>query len=181
VGHVRRTHGCASPVVLESRPDGSQAIRHAGGDIDWRAGGTRLRAHGKPHRPSDVVETCQWLPGNVLAFETDLFLRLDGFDPRRFPQNRGDADFTLRATNLGRPCDVLHSSWVVNDRARTGMHFDSRVSPRLFVRGLVSLKSNYHLASTLRFYVRHCPWQYVPWSIAVFYLKYLYATIKTWR
>jgi hypothetical protein len=156
-------------------------IGQAGGALAWRSGRIMLREAGQMYEPSPRVETCPWLSGNALALDAELFECLEGFDTRRFPQYRGDTDFTLRATQRGAPCDVLYSCWVVNDTSRTGMGFRSRVSPRLFVHGLVSVKSNYHLPSTLRFYARHCPRRYLVWSVAVFYLKYCYATLKTWR
>jgi GT2 family glycosyltransferase len=181
VARVRETGGCASPVVLEEHADGSRVIMQAGGAVDWRRGVIRRHAHGNSYRPSELADTRPWLPGNVLVFGADLFQRLGGFDAAAFPQYRGDADFTLRATYAGAPCDVLYSCWALNDRSRTGMGFQSRVSPRLFVRGLVALGSNYHLPSTLRFYWRHCPRRYVVMSVALFYLKYIYASLKTWR
>lgn len=180
VDWVRNTGGCASPVVLDGGSAGSRVILQAGGAVDWRAGVIRRHRHGQVYEPSVKVDTRPWLPGNVLAFSAGLFIQLGGFDIFAFPQYRGDTDFTLRATNAGAHCDVLYSCWAANDGSRTGMGFSARVTPRLFVHGLVSRKSNYHVPSTMRFYWRHSPRRYVVTSLAVFYAKYVYASIKTW-
>lgn len=180
VGEAER---CAVPVVLGERDEGELRVVSAGGGVEWLRGGIPLLADGvgydalKTHGPLQ----CQWLPGTALAFRKHLFLELGGFDVRRFPQYRGDADFTLRATARGMPCAALPSCWVVNDQGRTGMHFRQRVGLRQFVEGLISRRSSYQLTSTLRFYARHCPRRYLVPSIGLFYAKYIYATLKTWR
>lgn len=181
VKHVHKSGGCASPVVLQESPDGSRTVAAAGGDVDWTAGGVRLSSVGQSYEPSNTVVHCPWLPGNALAFSATLFEQLGGFDARRFPQYRGDADFTLRATAAGASCATIYSCWIVNDRARTGMNFQERVSPSAFINGLRSRKSNYHVPSTLRFYLRHCPKRYLPVTVPIFYAKYVYASLKTWR
>lgn len=172
--------GCAVPVVLGDEIDGRRRIISAGGEVDWLQGGLRLREIGSFYEPSPERRNCEWLPGMALTFSNDLFRTLGGFDSR-FPQYRGDADFTMRARSAGFSCEVIYSCWVANDPRHTGMAFTKRISIREFGRGLVSLKSNYHLPSTVRFALRHCPPYYVPISLGIFYLKYLYATMKTWR
>jgi len=116
-----------------------------------------------------------------LAFSAELFTELDGFSEREFPQYRGDTDFTLRARQLGRSCIVSYACWVSNDPRESGLNFHSRVSPRSFVAGLFSLRSNYQLRSTFTFARRYCPPFFIPIYLTVFYLRYVYATIKTWR
>jgi glycosyltransferase involved in cell wall biosynthesis len=180
VWFVRNKGGCAAPVILEQLGEGKLSVFSAGGAVDWLAGGLQLRESGTVYDPLRAELRCDWLSGNSLAFAADLFIELGGFDVRRFPQYRGDSDFTMRASKRGLPCTALFSCWVVNDLRRTGMNFWQRVGLRQFADGLVSLKSSYHVGSTVRFYVRHCPRRYIALSLAMFYAKYVYATLKTW-
>jgi hypothetical protein len=60
------------------------------------------------------------------------------------------------------------------------MNFYSPISPKSFVNGLFSLKSNYQLRSTIKFARRYCPPRLIPIYLSLFYLRYVYATIKTW-
>ncbi len=173
--------GCAVPVVLRDEDDRRRQIISAGGAVDWLQGGLRLREIGRLYEPSATSHECEWLPGMALTFSSNVFHELGGFDSRRFPQYRGDSDFTMRARRAGFSCHVLYSCWIANDHRNTGMSFTKRISLAECVRGLVSLKSNYHLPSTVRFAFRHCPPYYVPISLGIFYLKYFYATMKTWR
>jgi GT2 family glycosyltransferase len=176
---VAETGGCVSPVVLEDW-EGRRRLRHAGGALDWRRGGIRLRAVGSPYSKSDRIVDCDWLPGSALAFPAGLFIELDGFDERRFPQYRGDIDFTLRARRLGRRCVVTYACNVVNDRSQGGLGFDGRIGPRRFVLGLVSLKSNYNVREAVPFALRHCPPGLLPRYLVSFYSRYAYAALKTW-
>jgi GT2 family glycosyltransferase len=173
--------GCASAVVLEEAGGAKpHRVRNAGGSVIWPSRGITLREEGAHYQADTGIVECDWLPGMSLAFSADLFARLGGFDQRRFPQYRGDTDFTLRAGMLGKPCVVSYACWVSNDARETGLHFHSRVSPKSFVTGLFSLRSNYQLASTIRFARRYCPPRFVPIHLTLFYMRYVYATLKTW-
>jgi GT2 family glycosyltransferase len=178
---VRSTDDCASPVVVDEMSDGPTTIVQAGGTLDWLGRGIQPRMAGEPYVLEERVAECDWLPGHVLGFSSSLFLELDGFDRRRFPQYRGDIDFTLRARlRRGRRCLVMHHCWAVNDRTQAGFNFWTRVSLRDFFRGLTSLRSNYNLRETLWFTWTYCPWYARVPYLALFYLKYCYATAKTW-
>jgi GT2 family glycosyltransferase len=170
---------CASPVVVDFPIASTMRIAQAGGDTRWQQGGLRLRRVGDIHAERDGFETCDWLSGQVLAFSADLFRKIGGFDRTRFPQYRGDADFTIRATSAGAECRVLHSCWVANETRRTGLAFYDRVGITDFLRGLVSRRSNYELRSTIRFYWRHAPRVMFLPAISLFYAKYLYAFVKS--
>jgi len=170
--------GCASSVaLLENAPE---RLRHAGGSIKWPSRGILLRDEGAIYNPDSGVVQCDWLPGMALAFSSELFTELGGFDERVFPQYRGDTDFTLRARAKGKPCVVSYACWVTNDPEQSGMNFSSRVSPKSFLNGLFSLKSNYQLKSTIKFAARYCPRPFIPIYLTLFYLRYAYATMKTW-
>ena len=123
---------------------------------------------------------CDWLPGMSLAFSAELFEQLGGFDERTFPQYYGDADFTLRARAKGKRCVVSYLCWVSNDEEKTGMSFYSRVSLASFLSGLVSLRSNYQVRSAILFATRYCPRRFVALYLGFFYLRYVYAAMKTW-
>lgn len=172
--------GCASSVVLEEDGGQSRRLRNAGGRLTWPSRGITLREEGADYDPARGVVECDWLPGMALAFSADLFNELGGFDEREFPQYRGDTDFTLRARLRGKPCVVSYACWVTNDVHQTGLHFRSRVSLRSFVGGLFSVKSNYQIRSTIRFARRYCPPHFIPIHLTLFYMRYVYATLKTW-
>jgi GT2 family glycosyltransferase len=171
---------CVSPVVVDFPIAAQPRIAQAGGVARWREGGLRLRCVGEVYESRKGFESCDWLSGQALAFPAAVFNRLGGFDRRRFPQYRGDADFTLRATKAGTPSRVLLSCWVANETTRTGLAFHSRLGIRDFFRGLVSRRSNYELRSTVRFYWRHAPRRTFAPSLGLFYVKYVYAFLKTW-
>jgi GT2 family glycosyltransferase len=175
---VETYRGCASSVALEEASP--QRLRHAGGLISWPSRGIVLREAGAIYRPGPHVVECDWLPGMSLAFSSQVFAEVGGFDDRAFPQYRGDTDFTLRARALGKPCVVSYACWVTNDPTQSGMNFYSRVSLNAFVSGLFSLRSNYQLRSTFRFASRYCPPRFIPVYLTLFYLRYAYATVKTW-
>jgi GT2 family glycosyltransferase len=174
---VREFGGCASSVVLHRD---SQRLQHAGGLLDWPSRGIRWRETGAIYRQEARVADCEWLPGMALAFSAGLFRQLDGFNAAVFPQHYADADFTLRARALGKRCVVSYSCWVRNDERTSGVNFYSLVSPMSFVYGLFSLRSSYQLRSTFRFARRYCPQRFIPQYLTLFYLRYAYATIKTW-
>lgn len=177
---VAKTRGLASAVVLEELEDGTRRIRHAGGFLRWSGRGISLRDYGADFTQTDRQVACDWLPGSALAFDSNLFDELGGFDAHRFPQYRGDIDFTLRAKNAGRSCVVSYNCWVVNDARQSGLVFTSRVTLRQFVMGFFTLKSNYNVRETVAFALRHCPRRRVPTHLALFYMRYTYATLKTW-
>lgn len=172
--------GCASSVVLEEDGGRLHRIRNAGGLVTWPSRGIMLREEGAEYDPALGVVECDWLAGMSLAFSAALFTELSGFDEREFPQYRGDTDFTLRARLRGKPCVVSYDCWVSNDIHQTGLHFRSRVSLKSFVVGLFSLRSNYQLRSTMRFARRYCPPHFIPIHLTLFYMRYVYATLKTW-
>jgi GT2 family glycosyltransferase len=174
---VREFDGCASSVVLHRD---SQRLQHAGGSLDWPSGGIPWRENGAIYRQEARTAECDWLPGMSLAFSAHLFTQLDGFDAAVFPQHYADADFTLRAGALGKRRVVSYSCWVRNDERTSGINFYSPVSPISFVQGLFSLRSSYQLRSTFQFARRHCPKRLIPQYLTLFYLRYVYATVKTW-
>jgi GT2 family glycosyltransferase len=171
---------CVSPVVVDFPIAAQPRIAQAGGIVRWREGGLRLRRVGEAYEARDSFESCDWLSGQALAFPAAVFARVGGFDRRRFPQYRGDSDFTLRASKAGTPSRVLLSCWVANETTRTGLAFHRRPEIRDFFRGLVSRRSNYELRSTVTFYWRHAPRMTFAPSLALFYVKYVYAFLKTW-
>jgi len=175
--------GLAAAVIVEDRPTGRREIVAAGGTLNWRDRGIELREGAARYpvefrtRVEDVV--CDWLPGAALAFGHNVFLNLDGFDTRSFPQYRGDVDFTTRATYAGYRCVVTYAAWIVNDTTQTWINFRRRLTYREFAMGLISLRSAYNLRETVRFAWRHCPrGRLVPY-LAQFYLRYAYAFWKT--
>jgi hypothetical protein len=174
-----RIGGCVSAVGLDRWDGASGRVLIAGGSVNWRGRGLSRIATGETYVPEDLVTACDWLPGFAICFDSDLFEALDGFDRRRFPQYRGDADFTMRARATGAPCTVNHSAWILNDTRQGGLSFDQPVGPASFVTGFGSLRSNYHVPSTIRFALRHCPAPLVPWYLVQFYCRYAWASLKS--
>jgi GT2 family glycosyltransferase len=177
VERVDAYDGCVSSVALMAH---SRQLIHAGGLIRWPFRGIELRENGHPYVPQDRVAECDWLPGTSMAFPADLFTELDGFDADAFPQYCGDTDFTLRARAAKRPCIVSYKSWIANDETSTGVHFYSRLRLSAFFAGLVSRKSPYQIRTTLRFAARYCPKHLLPAYLALFYARYVYASLKSW-
>ena len=178
---LSRTGGCVYGVALTRGGDGRVRVLMAGGTVDWRRRGLSLIGVGDEYVEQDRELRCDWLPGMALIFEAALFEELGGFDDRRLKQYKGDADFTLRATQAGYPCVASYRSWVLNDLSQTGLNFEAPVSPRAFAKALFDLKSNYHVPSTVAFALKHCPYHLVPWYLLQFYARYAYASLKSQR
>lgn len=170
--------GCAGVVGLSALPD-SAFLLHAGGELDWSGRGATLRRVGERYEPTSLIEECDWLPGMAIAFERAVFDAVGGFDWRRFPQYRGDVDFSLRVRELRRPLLISHAGWVLNDKRQTGLTFTHRIDIRAFATGLFSLRSNYNLRETFAFALAHCPPQRRLTYLAQFYGRYVYATLKS--
>jgi GT2 family glycosyltransferase len=181
VAAVERTRGCVAAVVLENYTNAKGTIYQAGGTLNWRRRGIGLRSMGQEYREEDRVEPCDWLPGCALGFPAELFKAVGGFEPRLFPQYRGDIDFTVRARDRGYGCYVTFGTWVVNDLSDSPLTFRSRVSFADFLRGFVTLRSNYNIRETVSFAWRHCPKVLIPYYLAQFYARYAWAALKTQR
>jgi GT2 family glycosyltransferase len=180
-GLVDERGGVVGATTLVERPDGSRRIIAEGGTLDWRGRGTVYRRAGEPNGGTKVVTECEWLPGMALAFDAGLFQRLGGIDATTFPQSRGDADFTIRARQLGYPCGVSSGCWIVNDPRQGPIGFYHRLGVRDLFRGLVIRNSVYQLRTTLAFHRRYCPRRWLVPSLLGFYARYVYAWLKTQR
>lgn len=181
VAAVEQTRGCVAAVVLESYTNAQGTIYQAGGTLNWRRRGIGLRSMGLEYREEDRLEPCDWLPGCALGFPAEVFEAVEGFEPRLFPQYRGDIDFTVRARNRGYGCYVTFGTWVVNDLSDSPLTFRSRVSFADFLRGFVTLRSNYNVKETVSFAWRHCPKVLIPYYLTQFYARYAWAALKTQR
>jgi GT2 family glycosyltransferase len=182
VRHVRETRTCASPVLVQRAPTGEAQVIHRGGEVDWPAGGLRLRDFGDPFTVSRTIDDVEWLSGSALVLTAATFVALGGVDERRFPQYRGDADITLRAVRSGVAASVLNWCWVENDFKRTGIRPTRRAGPRQFVKGLTSVGSSDHFPSMFRLVFSHCPSRLLGmWCLTIYYTKYAYWCLKTWR
>jgi GT2 family glycosyltransferase len=174
---------CACSVSMFADSGGGLRIFQTGGALDWRDHGLTLRGFGKRcgdrPQPEDKVEVAPWLPGMALAFDRSTFSRMRGFDTRRFPQYRGDADFTLRVTESGGTCVTTYRSWVINDLSQNGINFFSRATVRRFVSGLVTRRSNFQVKSVVLFAWRHCPKVLIPWHLFQFYARYTYVAVRS--
>jgi GT2 family glycosyltransferase len=174
---VDETGGCVGSVVLFS---GTNRVLNAGGNLVWPSRGPELREPDTRYEPEPRAVECDWLAGMSLAFPSQLFTVLSGFDADTFPQYYGDADFTLRARRSGRSCMVSYACWVSNDVKTSGLNFYARVSPKAFLSGLFSRRSSYELRTTVRFARRWCPRHLLPLFLLLYYLRYAWATVKSW-
>jgi GT2 family glycosyltransferase len=177
---VEQTGGCVAAAVLFDASDGSRCVLQLGGTLDWGGRGVSMPGYGDDFAPRDELTARDWLPGCALAFSVELFDNLEGIDPR-FPQYRGDIDFTLRARQKGYPLHVCHACWVVNDRSQAGLDLSRRTRLVDFLHGFVSLKSNYNLRESVPFAFRHCPPSHRVQYLTLFYLRNTYAFLKTRR
>jgi GT2 family glycosyltransferase len=174
--------GLAGAVIVEDRASGRREIVAAGGTADWRGRGLELREgprHAVEFRARAEDVDCDWLSGAALAFGREVFGTIGGFDVRRFPQYRGDADFTIRARAAGYRCVVTYAAWVLNDTTDTWINFRRRLTYREFLLGFVSLRSAYNIPVTVRFAWRHCPKRWLLRYLILFYLRYAYGFWKT--
>lgn len=172
--------GIVSAVATMVREDGSHRLITGGYWMSWKGGGPVFEfGEGATWVPNDRLVPCDWLPGSALMFDSALFEELGGFDERRFPQYRGDIDFTMRAREAGHPLHATHACAASNDFSQTGTSFHEKFTLRKFIQGLTSLRSNYNLRETLPFAWRHCPRRLLPRYLAVFYARYVYAALKT--
>jgi len=181
-GVLDRHGGLAGAVIVEDRPSGRREVVAAGGTLDWRGRGLELREgprYAVEHRARAEEVECDWLSGAALAFGKDVFVKLGGFNTRRFPQYRGDVDFTTRAGQAGYKCTVTYAAWVLNDTTKTWINFRRRLTYREFLLGLVSLRSAYNVRETVLFAWRHCPKRWLIRYLLFFYLRYAYAFWKT--
>jgi GT2 family glycosyltransferase len=179
--HASTREACVSAVAVDRAPNPDGLVLQAGGTLSWGLRGAALKDVGVRYQPTSDLVPCDWLPGNALAFTVSIFKSLGGFDARRFPQYRGDADFTLRARRSGIDCFVARDCWVVNDTSQTGLNFRRRVKLAEFLGGLVSLRSSYNLRETIGFALRHCPRKRIGPYLAFFYARYTYAFLKSLR
>jgi GT2 family glycosyltransferase len=174
---------CACSVSMFLDDSGDTRILQTGGELNWRSRGLALKRFGElcPQGPqsADIVEEAQWLPGMALAFDSRTFTQMDGFDQRRFPQYRGDTDFTLRVMEAGGTCVTTHRSWVLNDLSQNGINFFSRATVRRFFAGLVTRRSNFQVRSVVLFAWRHCPKRLIVWHLAQFYARYVFMAIRS--
>jgi GT2 family glycosyltransferase len=178
---VEQSKGCVAAVVLENYANGHGTIYQAGGTLNWRRRGIGLRDMGVGYQEEDRVDDCDWLPGCALAFPAEVFVAVGGFEAQRFPQYRGDIDFTLRARKQGYGCRVTFRTWVINELSDSPLTFRSRVSFAAFFRGFVTLRSNYNVRETVSFALRHCPKVLIPYYLTQFYARYAWAALKTQR
>ena len=173
---------CACSTCLFFDDSGEVRVLQGGGIIDWHSRGPELRQSGAAftdeYRRAHAADRCAWLSGMALAFRAETFRRLGGFDARRFHIYRGDLDFTLRATHSGGTCVSTCRSWVINDLNTTGTNFFARMTLKEFLTGLVTRRSPYQLSHTVRFAWRHCPKHLVPFFVAQFYARYVYAALR---
>lgn len=175
-----RRRACVSAVMTRAHEEDLYVLM-AGGEVNWKGRGLVRRNTGIRFRPRNTISTADWLPGTALALTSEIFEAVGGFDPKRFPQYRGDADFTLRVRNAGFPCLVLDDVHVVNDLGQTGLNFMHPVPLKTWLQGFWSYRSNFNLRETVRFAFRHCPPALIPFYLTQFYARYVYALWKSHR
>jgi GT2 family glycosyltransferase len=176
---VRSTGACVSPVSVKEIETGTRQIVHAGGLSDWSSGRQTMVDEGLTYEPERRLERRDWLPGTALAVSSEVFTLLDGMNAVRYPQYRGDIDFTLRASAAGYGCLVARDAWVLNDQGQTGMNFVDRVPISRAISGLWSYRSSYNLREAVPFAFEHCPARLIPQYLCLYYARYFYACTKT--
>jgi len=98
------------------------------------------------------------LPGRGLLIPIQVFSKLGLFDTRTFPQQKADADFSLRAINAGYNLVVATNAYLFShvDEGPDKV-YESNYSIANFFKRLYEKKSKQNIYYTLRFNIRHCP------------------------
>jgi GT2 family glycosyltransferase len=161
---------------LAPRDDGP--IDDSCGVLDFTHRGIDFRHFTAAEEASGIAHT-DWAPGTCVMFSSELYERVGKFDARRFPQYRGDIDFSLRALRLGYPCVTTSATWVYSDPAQSWMSGEGKVPVSAFLRSFWSYRSNHNLRETLRFAFEYCPKRHLPYYLFQNYARWTYAFLKS--
>jgi GT2 family glycosyltransferase len=159
----------ASVVFFDDRPN---IIRFAGGKLHWLRGGGEdaLYRRNATELPSHAYET-DWIGGMGVLVPIEVFRTIGFFDEEAFPHYAGDEDLWLRARKVGFRLLVEPRSRVWVCAHNTGLKLRQSSSLRAFVSTLFDRKFHGNIPTTLRFYIRHCPWYLLPISLPVWVCK----------
>lgn len=141
-----------STVFIENKTE--KIIFSMGGNFNPVTGKHALIGFGKEAKSfSNSSLEINWFPGMGTTIHKSVFDKIGFFDSKNFPQYKGDADFALRASNVGYLLKLYPQLSIWNDRDNTG--FSNNKSWRVFLLSLVSNKSNANIYRDILFYNRH--------------------------
>jgi GT2 family glycosyltransferase len=141
-----------STIFIENRS--KKIICSLGGNFNSVTGNHSLIGIGKEAESfiSPDLEI-NWFPGMGTIIHKSVFDKIGFFDAKNFPQYKGDADFGLRASKAGYKLSLSSRLELWNDRDNTG--FSNNKSWQVFIKSLVSKKSNTNIYRDILFYHRH--------------------------
>jgi len=141
-----------SSIYVENRKD--RIIFSKGGNFNPITGKHALIGFGQPEQEyKDPGLRINWFPGMGTVIPITIFDKIGFFDEKYFPQYKGDADFGLRAYDAGFKLVLSKELTLWNDRSNTG--FSNDKSFNVFIKSLISRKSNVNIYRDFIFYKRH--------------------------
>ncbi|MBU0517773.1 glycosyltransferase family 2 protein [bacterium] len=157
-----------------------------GGKVNWALGSHCVLGCGQKdgdqwQEPLDV----DWLPGMSLLVPVEVFRRGIWIDEEAFPQYSGDSDFSIRAQKAGYRLIVWPRSVVYNKVKNSGVTSKlllrtERISFKMFVESLISIKSSSAFCTFGRFVIRHAPVWAWPLTLGRFYGFYFLKCLQVW-
>lgn len=122
-----------------------------GGYFNRKTGRYGLYRAAKENKTS--YYSVDWLPGMGTLIHRSVFEKIGYWNEKDFPQYDGDSDFILRAKENGVDAYVYLESIMWNDTKTTGMLHDRSFIK--LIRSLVSIKSQYNIFVTFKFFIAH--------------------------
>jgi len=141
-----------STIFIENKS--KKIISSLGGNFNPVTGKHALIGFGKEAEsfiPPKLI--INWFPGMGTVIHKSVFDKIGFFDEKNFPQYKGDADFGLRASKAGYKLTLSSRLELWNDRDNTG--FSNNKSWQVFIKSLISKKSNANIYRDILFYHRH--------------------------
>ena len=153
---------------------GTNLVAYAGCTVRWLKGGPGLKDYRQPYtnQYSHVI-SADYLGGQGVLINTDVFRKIGLFDAVKFPQYYGDADFYLRARRAGYEVVVEPKSIVWDGINPDGFpRYGFRRGFRKLLNAYTSRRSAVNVVDTTRFYIKHCPKVLIPFGLARRFLGY---------
>jgi len=96
-----------------------------------------------------------WAGGMGTIISNSIFKQVKYFNNNDFPQYKGDADYCLRAKELGFHLFAVPELKIWNDVSNTGLGFYNSTFKN-FIRSFTAINSSFNLKVHLHFIKRHC-------------------------
>jgi len=153
-------------------------IRYAGGYFDWENGKILDLHYGEIDEGQfSELKEVEFMGGMGVIIPRSAFEEVGFFDEVNFPQYSGDVDYWLRAKKKGYKILLNPVSVIYDHQDRSGTkNLGSKLSPLYLYKALFSIKSQVNIKMRYKFFKRHCPREYFPKILILFY----FTCIKYW-